>query len=480
MNNINNNNNNNNNSNRITNSNSRNNIYNQNDTNYNDEMFDSTYSPNNNTQNNPRATTYNNNINKRADVALLYQNKTQLIDVTFAASNQIDVSKYTLGSAANKGYDTKLRKYEKDFNIHEDPDVKLVILAMETSGVIHEKGRKFLKEIAYLSDTPAKDFGQILQTLSVQVQTARALQIHKSKMLYSVDQKPTFPYRAGDIPPVDPPTITPTSNMQRAVAVRQIPRRPTADEINATIDTDFMIQYSITSRDEHSMSNTNSTIHTNNDGNSSRNHTYDIAEMNSRINTQSNADHTEDQSDNQSSQSSSNCTTFSAHSDDSSSNTAFSANNTWNRESNSRDSSSEISSTKQKAKKTTSARKHATGTVRSEDSHIISSQHSTEDSDHQNDSQSEQENCSTTSNKAKAVGSRRNTASSNRDNTGNKKIVGHSAIKPKNRSEEKHGKKKADQNLIWTTLSKYQNQPAPRQTRRGSSKVDVELELKTQ
>ena len=54
--------------------------------------------------------------------------------------------------------------------------VRLEVFAIETSGALHREGRQFLRSHATATDphNPGLQFSNILKTLSVAVQTARA------------------------------------------------------------------------------------------------------------------------------------------------------------------------------------------------------------------------------------------------------------------------------------------------------------------
>jgi hypothetical protein len=198
--------------------------------------------------------------NKRADIALLYGDKTQLIDVTFTATNIQGITEYEVGKAASIGYTRKLHSYRKHFKTENVDIAELIIFSVETSGAIHPKSKDFLREIVAHTEAPDKELGRIMQTLSVQIQTARAEQIHKSKYLYSLDVKPTFPYVNGPIPLPPEPTMH-LSNRVRRIAISMPPERPQYTRYpNQTDSRRDRIQATVNNRDnrETMASNSNS------------------------------------------------------------------------------------------------------------------------------------------------------------------------------------------------------------------------------
>jgi len=87
-----------------------------------------------------------------ADIVLLShsdeQPRTTLIDVTMAAHNaQHADPDYHPGSSAIHRAAQKHASYDAEF-IEADPDVKLVVFAVETSGALHKEAHQFLLPLA--------------------------------------------------------------------------------------------------------------------------------------------------------------------------------------------------------------------------------------------------------------------------------------------------------------------------------------------
>ena len=99
-----------------------------------------------------------------------------LIDVTLAAHNrQHGGREYSVGAAAILRAREKHDMYNRTFDFSSDA-VRLEVFAIETSGALHREGRQFLRSHATATDphNPGLQFSNILKTLSVAVQTARA------------------------------------------------------------------------------------------------------------------------------------------------------------------------------------------------------------------------------------------------------------------------------------------------------------------
>jgi hypothetical protein len=94
--------------------------------------------------------------NQRADIALISASLPNPVAVTLRAREKHD-------------------KYNHTFDFSSDA-VRLEVFAIETSGALHREGRQFLRSHATATDlhNPGLQFSNILKTLSVAVQTARA------------------------------------------------------------------------------------------------------------------------------------------------------------------------------------------------------------------------------------------------------------------------------------------------------------------
>ena len=140
---------------------------------------------------------------RRADVVLLShshgQPSTTLIDVTMAAHNaQHADPDYQPGSSAIHRAAEKHASYDAEF-ITADPDVKLVVFAVETSGALHQEARQFLLDhVTFLNGTSSKlSLQRALQTISVSIQTCRARCVALARSHLSLDEEPAFPYTNG-------------------------------------------------------------------------------------------------------------------------------------------------------------------------------------------------------------------------------------------------------------------------------------------
>ncbi len=137
-------------------------------------------------------------INRRADIALIRMGQdgpgTTLIDVTLAAHNIHQPGPdYTVGLAANN---SALRKHQFYRRLYQPPgpDTQLVIFAFETSGSIHPEARKFLRDhvAAGTTHNPGLEFGNIIKTISVSLQTALAKCVLTARTLISLPHIPTL------------------------------------------------------------------------------------------------------------------------------------------------------------------------------------------------------------------------------------------------------------------------------------------------
>jgi len=167
---------------------------------------------------------------RRADIALTSfdTNITTLIDVTVASHNsQSAAADYTVGRAADTRATDKRRRYDREY-FTNNPTAKLVIFAVESSGAVHREAHQFLKEHARLVDPSnhGRKLGQLLTSLSVSIQAARARSITTARDLLSLDGAPITPYANGPLPIVPPPVSTAPTLYPRHHAITPLPPRP--------------------------------------------------------------------------------------------------------------------------------------------------------------------------------------------------------------------------------------------------------------
>jgi len=119
-------------------------------------------------------------ILRRADIALISTNpngpSVTLIDVTLAAHNSQHANlDFTVGSAGISSAQRKHTFYNRLYDTTR-ADTALVIFAIETFGHLHSEARRFLKDQITVSapHNPGLAFENILKTISVSIQTARA------------------------------------------------------------------------------------------------------------------------------------------------------------------------------------------------------------------------------------------------------------------------------------------------------------------
>jgi hypothetical protein len=167
---------------------------------------------------------------RRADIAMvnLHDNITTLVDVTIASHNaQTAAADYTVGQAAAARTIDKRRAYDRDFET-TNPNVNLVIFAVEDSGAVHPEAHQFLRSHARLvaPDNPGRELGHSLASLSVSIQAARAKSVTTARDLLSVDALPPQPYITGILPIVPPPAWLAPDVHPRRFAVMPFPERP--------------------------------------------------------------------------------------------------------------------------------------------------------------------------------------------------------------------------------------------------------------
>ena len=124
-----------------------------------------------------------------------------------------------------------LRKHQFYHRLYQPsgPDTQLVIFAFETSGSIHPEARKFLRDhvAAGTTHNPGLDFGNIIKTISVSLQTALAKCVLTVRTRLTLDKPPTYPYIAGPLALPDPPScLYPEHQLPRHHAVPSLSHRP--------------------------------------------------------------------------------------------------------------------------------------------------------------------------------------------------------------------------------------------------------------
>ena len=137
----------------------------------------------------------------------LHDNISTLVDVTIASHNaQTAAADYTVGQAAGARTIDKRRAYDRDFET-TNPNVNLVLFAVEDSGAVHPEAHQFLRSHARLvaPDNSGRELGHSLASLSVSIQAARAKSVTTARDLLSVDALPPQPYITGILPIVPLP-----------------------------------------------------------------------------------------------------------------------------------------------------------------------------------------------------------------------------------------------------------------------------------
>ena len=125
-----------------------------------------------------------------------------LIDVTLAAHNrQHGGPEFSVGAAAILRAREKHDMYNRTYDFSSDA-VQLKVFAVETSGALHREGRQFLREhvTATYPHNPGLQFSNIIKTLSVAVQTARAKCVIIAKDRLTLDTAPLVPFINGPLP----------------------------------------------------------------------------------------------------------------------------------------------------------------------------------------------------------------------------------------------------------------------------------------
>ena len=99
--------------------------------------------------------------------------------------------------------------YNRTFDFISDA-VRLEVFAIETSGALHREGRQFLRSHATATDphNPDLQFSNILKTLSVAVQIARANCVIIARERLTLDTAPLVPFINGLLPVPPPVRLT--------------------------------------------------------------------------------------------------------------------------------------------------------------------------------------------------------------------------------------------------------------------------------
>ena len=140
---------------------------------------------------------------------------------------QTAAADYTVRQAAAARTIDKRRAYDRDFET-TNPNVNLVIFAVEDSGAVHPEAHQFLRSHARLvaPDNSGRELGHSLASLSVSIQAARAKSVTTARDLLSVDALPPQPYITGILPIVPPPAWLAPDVHPRRFAVMPFPERP--------------------------------------------------------------------------------------------------------------------------------------------------------------------------------------------------------------------------------------------------------------
>ncbi len=106
-----------------------------------------------------------------------------------------------------------------------NPNVNLVIFAVEDSGAVHPEAHQFLRSHARLvtPDNSGRELGHSLASLSVSIQAARAKSVTTARDLLSVDALPPQPYITGILPVVPTPAWLAPNVHPRRFAVMPFP-----------------------------------------------------------------------------------------------------------------------------------------------------------------------------------------------------------------------------------------------------------------
>jgi hypothetical protein len=163
--------------------------------------------------------------NKRADVGLLDESDGEalMVDVCIAATCSKSCQKFNAGkdydptSAATLLEISKEKDYEKVFDIQcVNYTGKIYYCGVVSNGIPGKGAQELLAEMATWNDTdPSIDSWRMQQQLSVATQTVRAAQILTTLTEMSLDDKPTYPYKSGEMQiHIPPPTFKPVTESE--------------------------------------------------------------------------------------------------------------------------------------------------------------------------------------------------------------------------------------------------------------------------
>ena len=146
-------------------------------------------------------------IDRRADIAIIFPTHATLIDVTIASPNSQAINQHTYipGNACLRRQQHKLNYYNRHFNLSPDNENNLTIFAIETTGSLSTHAYQFLQHISSFYQSPSLAIQQILQTISITIQKIRITQTQHSRD-FSLNQPPPSPYCCNSLPnpPNDP------------------------------------------------------------------------------------------------------------------------------------------------------------------------------------------------------------------------------------------------------------------------------------
>ena len=116
--------------------------------------------------------------------------------------------------------------YNRTFDFSSDA-VRLEVFAVETSGALHREGRQFLRAHVTATDphNPGLQLSNILKTLSVAVQTARAKCVIIARDRLTLDTAPLVPFINGPLP-VPPQSVRVRYNALTFTPCTTIPSPP--------------------------------------------------------------------------------------------------------------------------------------------------------------------------------------------------------------------------------------------------------------
>ena len=135
-----------------------------------------------------------------------------------------------MGAAAILRAREKHDMYNRTFDFSSDA-IRLEVFAVETSGALHREGRQFLRAHVTATDphNPGLQLSNILKTLYVAVQTARAKCVIIARDRQTLDTAPLVPFINGPLP-IPPPVsfnLPPTAHVPLAPQFPPLPPSPT-------------------------------------------------------------------------------------------------------------------------------------------------------------------------------------------------------------------------------------------------------------